>query len=280
MKVIAFLNQKGGVGKTTSAVNVGAFLCSEHQQKVLLIDLDPQGNLSDSFGVYPENNAPSIYHVLIDNLAPHEILRTAYGVDILPAGIELAAAEAELATMPTREKRLQNAVADLCADYDYVLLDCPPSLGLLTICGLTLAHYVLVPMEAEYLALKGLSQLMNTLNLVAENLNPELALGGVIFCRYTGNTLLARNVKEDVEKYFPQKVFATAIRRNIRLAEAPSYGKPINVYDAHCAGAEDYRAVTNEFIHRFGAGKNKNMLRVPSAPNQPTVRLQPSWKCD
>lgn len=260
MEIIAFLNQKGGVGKTTSAVNIGAILAGEHHRKVLLIDLDPQGNLSDHLGLYPAEGEKSIYDVLIDGTPVAAVMKHAYDMDVLPANIDLSGAEAELVTMLSRETRLKRAVGDICRNYDYVFLDCPPSLGLLTICGLTLAHTVIVPMEAEYLALKGLSQLSNTLGLVRENLNSELEIGGVLFCMYNGNSNLARNVKKEVETYFPDKVFETCIRRNIRLAEAPSHGMPVNVYDCCCAGADDYRLVAEEIIARYEEGEAKKKI--------------------
>lgn len=266
MNIIAFLNQKGGVGKTTSAVNIGAILAAEHGCRVLAIDLDPQGNLSDHLGVYPEPGEKSLYDVLIDGVPAAEAIRSAHGLDVLPSNPDLAGAETELVSMLSRETRLKKAVGALCPQYDYILLDCPPSLGLLSICGLTLAQSVIVPMEATYLALKGLSQLNTTLELVKENLNPELEMGGVVFCMYSGNSTLARSVKQDVESVFPGKVFETCIRRNVRLAEAPSHGLPINEYDAVCAGADDYRLLAEEIRARYEGGDAKKKIIPETLP--------------
>lgn len=275
MNIIAFLNQKGGVGKTTSAVNIGAILAMEYGRKVLLVDLDPQGNLSDHLGVYPQDGEKTIYDALIAGAPAKEVLRTAHGMGVLPANVDLAAAEVELAGMLSRETRLKKAIGELCRDYDYVLVDCPPSLGLLTICGLTLAQSVIVPMEAEYLALKGLAQLTDTIRLVAENLNEGLSLGGVLFCMYSGNSTLARNVKRDVEEYFPGKVFETCVRRNVRLAEAPSHEAPINVYDPLCAGADDYRLVTEEIVSRYEGEAAKKKIAPPAPDAAPAASEAP-----
>ncbi|MDR0868723.1 MAG: ParA family protein [Planctomycetota bacterium] len=249
MKIVAFMNQKGGVGKTTSVVNIGAILAAEYGYKVLLIDLDPQGHLSEHLGVYPEDR--SIYDVLVNNLPAAEAVRAAFGMDILPANLDLSAAEVELVGMMSRELRLKKTVGEWAKNYDYVLIDCQPSLGLLPICGLSFAEHVIVPMEAEYLALKGLSQLVNTIRLIGENLNPALTLSGVLFCMYSGNSTLAKSVKADVENSLPAQVFASVARRNVRLAEAPSHGKPIINYDAPGGGAADYRQITAEFLQRL-----------------------------
>ncbi len=268
MRIVAFMNQKGGVGKTTTAVSIGALLAAEYGKRVLLIDLDPQGNLSDHLGLDPAETTDTVYNVIIDGLPARQAVRSVHGVDVLPANIDLSGAEIELAGMMMRELRLKNAVAELCREYDYVLLDCPPSLGLLTISGLVLADEVIVPMQAEYLALRGLTQLLNTVKLVREHLNPRLAVAGVIFCMYDGRTNLARTVRDEVEKFFPGKVYATAVRKNVRLAEAPSFGQPVNRYDSACAGTSDYRALAEEFLTRCGDGAVE-----PS-------RRQPVWKGD
>ena len=194
MKKIAFMNQKGGVGKTTTAVSIGSILSNEHGKRVLLVDLDPQGNLSDHVGIDPNGTERSVYNILIDQLPVEEVIQRAHGMDILPANIDLSAAEIELVSMMSRELRLKNALLPLADKYDYVLLDCPPSLGLLTISGLAFATEVVVPMQAEYLALRGLSQLVHTVELVGGHLNPELEVSGVIFCMFDGRTLLAKGV--------------------------------------------------------------------------------------
>ncbi len=268
MGIFAFMNQKGGVGKTTTAVSVGALLAHEHGKNVLLIDLDPQGNLSDHLGIDPNVTERSIYNVVIDGMPPAEVLRRAHGMDVLPANLDLSAAEAELAVMENRDLRLKDAVADFCAAYDYVLLDCPPSLGLLTISGLVLSTKVVVPMQAEYLALRGLSQLLQTIDLVRERLNPDLEVAGVVFCKFDSRTLLAQGVRQEVEAFFPGRVYEAVVRKNIRLAEAPSHGLPVDLYDKACRGVEDYRAVTREFLQRETTG-----------PVSPSIRA-PVWKGD
>ncbi len=250
MKKIAFMNQKGGVGKTTTAVNIGSILANEHGKRVLLVDLDPQGNLSDHVGIDPNETERSVYNILIDQLNPKEVMQKHHNLDILPANLDLSAAEVELVNMMSRELRLKNALDLIAGDYDYVLLDCPPSLGLLTISGLAFADEVVVPMQAEYLALRGLSQLVHTVELVSGHLNKDLNVSGVIFCMFDNRTLLAKGVREEVEHFFPGKVYAGGVRKNIRLAEAPSHGLPVNLYDPRCPGTEDYRELVLEFLSR------------------------------
>ena len=251
-RITAFMNQKGGVGKTTTAVNVGAILATEHHKRVLMIDLDPQANLSDHFGIDPNLSGESVYNVLIDGLDPRMAIRRVHGLEVLPANLDLAGAEVELAMMDQRETRLRDALAGLVEQYDYILMDCPPSLGLLTLSGLVAAQSVIVAMEAEYLALRGISQLINTVSRVGEALNPGLEITGVIFCMYDPRTMLAREVKAEVEQHLPDKVYNTAVRKNIRLAEAPSRGLPIIQYDPRSAGSADYRLVASEFLTRCG----------------------------
>ena len=250
MKTIAFMNQKGGVGKTTTTVSIGSFLASEHGKKVLLIDLDPQGNLSDHVGIDPNTTEKSVYNILVEGLPAEEAVQHVCDLDVIPANIDLSAAEIELVNMMSRELRLKNAIAEISGNYDYILIDCPPSLGLLTISGLSFASEVIVPMQAEYLALRGLSQLMHTIELVRGHLNPELAVSGVIFCMFDGRTILAQSVWDEVENFFPDKVYSAGVRKNVRLAEAPSYGLPVGLYDAGCKGSEDYRQITREFLQR------------------------------
>lgn len=250
-QTVAFINQKGGVGKTTTTVNIGAILAAEHGKRVLLVDLDPQGSLSDHVGLDPNVVEESIYNVLIDGMDPAQAIRTVHGLDALPANLDLSAADIELAALSDCYMILRNALAPLRERYDYILLDCPPSLGLLTVSGLTAADTVVVAMEPEYLALRGISQLLHTVGRVTESLNPCLAVGGVVFCRFDGRITLAREVRAEVEKHLPGKVFATTVRRNIRLAEAPSRGLPIIAYDPCCAGTKDYRSATLEFVIRF-----------------------------
>lgn len=252
MKKIAFMNQKGGVGKTTTAVNIGSVLANEHGKRVLLVDLDPQGNLSDHLGIDPNETEKSIYNVLIDQINPKDAIERRHNIDILPANLDLSAAEVELVNMMSRELRLKNSLDLIAENYDYILLDCPPSLGLLTISGLAFADEVIVPMQAEYLALRGLSQLVHTVELVSNHLNTTLDVSGVIFCMYDNRTLLAKGVREEVEHFFPGKVYAGGVRKNIRLAEAPSHGAPVNLYDPKCPGTEDYRELALELLSRHG----------------------------
>lgn len=279
MRIVAFMNQKGGVGKTTTAVSIGSILAHDYGRRILLIDLDPQGNLTDHLGIDPDTIETSIYDVLIEGENPSQVLRSVHGLDVLPANIDLSGAELELASMMMREVRLKNALLPLCEQYDEILIDCPPSLGLLTVSGLTLAHEVIVPMEAEYLALRGLSQLVRTVDLVRQHLNPNLVVSGVVFCMFDGRTLLARSVRDEVEAFFPGKVYETTIRKNIRLAEAPSHGMPIDLYDSACAGTEDYRALTREFLTRAGitpspiqGAKTERAPEPKSPPSLPSSR--------
>ena len=250
-KIVAFMNQKGGVGKTTTTVNVGAILASEYGRRVLLIDLDPQGNLSDHMGLDPNTTEESVYNVLIDGEDPRRVIRRVHGLEVMPANLDLSGAEVELAGMEDRTSLLRNALAGLRDQYDYILMDCPPSLGLLTVSGLAAADAVVVAMEAEYLALRGISQLLHTVQRIGEAMNPGLEVTGVVFCMFDGRTMLAKDVRAEVEKHLPGKVYRTAVRKNVRLAEAPSRGVPVIAYDPRCAGADDYREVTAEFVTRF-----------------------------
>ena len=248
MRTVAFLNQKGGVGKTTSVVNIGAILANEFGKKVLLVDIDPQGNMTDHLGINPMELEKSIYDIIVESAAPEEIVKTAHGLDFIPSGLDLCGAEVQLATMNVRETRLRNAMRGFCQKYDVVLIDCPPSLGLLTLSALVLATEVVVPMQAEYLALRGLTQLMNTVELVRTNFNPKLAISGVLFCQYNAQTKLSQEVLDEVREHFGDRVYRTVIRRNVKLAESSSHGVPTIAYDASCAGVQDYRAVAEEFM--------------------------------
>lgn len=277
MRILAFMNQKGGVGKTTTAVNVGSLLAHAHGKRVLLIDLDPQANLSDHLGIDPNETETSVYDLLVDGTPAQDVIVQRHGLDILPATLDLSAAEIELASMMSRELRLRNAVLPLADSYDFILIDCPPSLGLLTISALALAHEVIVPMEAEYLALRGLSQLVRTIELIQGHLNDKLHVSGVIFCMYDGRTLLAQGVRNEVESFFPDKVFSQSIRKNIRLAEAPSHGLPIDLYDPHCPGYEDYINVTRELLDRHvedGAPAHAHAPAAPDAPKKKSTRTR------
>ncbi len=249
-KIIAVSNQKGGVGKTTTAVNLSACL-AEAGRRVLLVDCDPQGNASSGLG-RPGEAEKSIYQVLIDQLDPSQAIVESCcpGLFVLPASIELAGAEIELVGLPGRENMLKGALAGVSQGYDYVLIDCPPSLGLLTLNAMTAAHSVLVPIQCEYYALEGVGQLMNTLNLVRRRMNPGLQVEGVLLTMLDGRTNLGIQVVQEVKKYFKDRVFSTIVPRNVRLGEAPSHGLPIHMYDARCPGTVAYRELAQEVIER------------------------------
>lgn len=248
-RVIAIANQKGGVAKTTTAVNLGACLANLGK-KVLLIDVDPQGNATSGLGVNRDELEHCIYDVLINGISLKSIkISTAIeNLDLIPATIQLAGAEIELVSAISRELKLKKALEKEKAKYDYVLLDCPPSLGLLTLNALTAADTILIPIQCEYYALEGLGQLMNTIQLVQKHLNPNLALEGVLLTMFDARTNLSIQVVDEVKNYFKNKVFATIIPRNVRLSEAPSHGKPIITYDPKSRGAEVYQDLAKEVI--------------------------------
>ena len=252
-KVIAVVNQKGGVGKTTTTVNLTAAM-GQLGKRCLLVDIDPQGNATSGVGIDKRQVRQSSYEVLIGAAAPQDIIQhTAFqNVDVFPSNIQLAGAEIEMVELTRRESRLKAALAGLRDRYDYIFIDCPPSLGLLTLNALCAADTLLVPIQCEYYALEGLSQLIHTVNLVRERLNPTLDIEGIVFTMYDARTNLSMQVVENVKDHLNQKVYKTMIPRNIRLAEAPSYGMPINLYDAKSAGAESYMALADEVIKRKG----------------------------
>jgi chromosome partitioning protein len=262
-RVIAIANQKGGVGKTTTAINLGAgFAVAE--RRTLVVDLDPQGNATSGMGLDRASLAGSVYDILVDG-APVSDIRVR-GVhfpflDIVPSSTDLVGAEVELVERPQRELLLRNALAAVRGEYDYVLLDCPPSLGLLTLNVLAAADTVLIPIQCEFYALEGLSQLLNTVRLVQQNLNPKLQIEGVLLTMYDQRLNLSRQVAEEAKEYFGSRVFESVIPRNVRLAEAPSFGKPIILYDVLSVGAQSYLALAKEIIgHDIGAGQ-----RTPEA---------------
>ncbi|MFI5240503.1 MAG: ParA family protein [Candidatus Saccharimonadia bacterium] len=249
-KIIAITNQKGGVGKTTTTINLGTYL-AKAGKRVLVVDLDPQGNTSSGLGIDKQSLAQDLYSVLIDGLAPAKvIIRTDFhGLEILPAAPILAAAEVELVSAVAREFKLQRALREL--EYDFILIDCPPSLGLLTINGLVAAQYVLIPVQAEYYALEGLGQLISTIQRVKKALNPGLNLLGIVVTMHNGRTTLSAQVYDEVKRHFPDKTFETIIPRNVRLAEAPSHGKPISHYDRWSKGAKGYKLLAKEVLDRI-----------------------------
>lgn len=246
-RVIAIANQKGGVGKTTTAVNLGAAL-GALGHRVLLIDSDPQGNTTSGLGVDKKKITQCIYQVLIDDVPMREVVvkTVVGGLDLVPSTIDLAGAEVELVPALSRETKLKKALADVRDDYEFVLIDCPPSLGLLTVNALTAADSVLVPIQCEYYALEGLTQLMNTIHLIQNQLNAGLQLEGVVLTMYDARTNLSNQVAEEVKRFFREKVYQTIIPRNIRLSEAPGYGKPIITYDPKSKGAEVYTELAKE----------------------------------
>ncbi len=248
-RVIAIANQKGGVGKTTTSINLSACL-ADKGKKVLVIDTDPQGNTTSGFGIDKNDLDNTIYELILGECSIRDcIIRNVIeNVSVLPSNVNLAAAEIELIGVEKKEYILKNEVDYVKEDFDYIIIDCPPSLNMLTINSMTTADSVLVPIQCEYYALEGLSQLIHTVNLVKERLNPELEMEGVVFTMYDSRTNLSMQVVENVKANLKQKVYGTLIPRNIRLAEAPSYGLPINKYDAKSAGAEAYMQLADEII--------------------------------
>lgn len=250
-KVISFSNQKGGVGKTTTCVNLSACIANKGY-KVLLVDLDPQGNATSSVGIEKSEELKGIYNVIIGETNIIEVVkRTKYNnLDIIPADINLAGAEIDLVQMNNREHVLKNSLDIVKGSYDYIFIDCPPSLGLLTVNALTASDSIIIPMLCEFLSLEGLSQLMNTVWLVKQHLNSKLEIEGVVLTMKSARSNLVSQVSAEIKKFFSKKVFETAIPRNVRLAEAPSYGEPIIYYDSKCKGAQAYIELTEEFLKR------------------------------
>ena len=253
-KAIAIFNQKGGVGKTTTNINLAACLAMRGL-RVLVLDIDPQGNTTSGLGISKRGLTKTSYDLLIEeNLDPKStIIRTEVaGLDIIPASVDLAGAEIELVQLEGRERRLKNALEQIREFYDFIFIDCPPSLGLLTINALTAVDSVLIPIQCEFYALEGVSQLVSTVELVRKSLNPGLTIQGVILSMFDGRTNLSIQVVEEVKRYFGDKLYSTVIPRNVRLAEAPSFGMPINKYDPRSKGARAYEAFAVEFLKTEG----------------------------
>jgi chromosome partitioning protein len=254
-KIISIANQKGGVGKTTTAINLSSLLAAA-EMKTLLLDIDPQANSSSGLSIFKQN--PSIYEVLVGSEDIKNVIIESYMpfLDLLPSNINLVGAEIEMVELPKRETILKEALNDVYERYDYILIDCPPSLGLLTLNALTASDSVLIPVQCEYFALEGLGQLLNTINIVKQYYNSNLSIEGVLLTMFDTRLRLSHQVAEEVRKYFGDKVFNTVINRNVRISEAPSYGKPIILYDAVSTGAQNYMALAAELIERNSKSVN------------------------
>ena len=254
-RVLAVANQKGGVGKTTTAINLCACL-AERGQKVLLGDVDPQGNATTGLGIPKDSDAPSMYEVLVEGAKVQDCIRPTLveGMHVIPGSVDLAGAEIELVAIQRREYRLRDALAEVRSRYDFILLDCPPSLGLMTLNALVAADAVLIPLQTEYYALEGLTQLMRTVQMVQGGLNPALGIDGIVLTMFDGRTNLSIQVADEVKRHFPEKVYRSVVPRNVRLSEAPSHGRPISRYDPRSRGTEVYRELAQEVLIRGKAG--------------------------
>ncbi|HET7248218.1 MAG TPA: AAA family ATPase [Gemmatimonadales bacterium] len=248
-RIITIASQKGGVGKTTTAINLASCLAQE-SHRVLLIDIDPQGNASSGLGINGNDRTPSIYEVLLGEaeISAAAIPTALSSLDLVPAGQRLSGAEVELVGMMARETRLKTALAKVKSDYEYIFIDSPPSLGLLTINALTTSDSVLIPLQCEYMALEGLTQLIGAIRLVQDHLNPALRIEGVLLTMFDSRLNLSQQVADEARKFFAERVYRTMIPRNVRLSEAPSFGKPIVLYDPHSSGAESYRELAREVL--------------------------------
>lgn len=250
-KVVAFSNQKGGVGKTSTCINMAASLALRGY-KVLLVDIDAQGNTTTGMGIAKNNLTLSVYNVLIEqaNIKDAILPTQIEGLDILPSNIDLAGAEVELVYVKNREKRLRIALDAVKSNYDYIMIDCPPSLSLLTINALAAADSVIIPIQCEFFAVEGLTKLLNTINLVVKSLNSGLTVGGIVLTMNDNRPLVSKQIQQELRQYFGSKVFSTVIPRNIRVSEAPSHGKPVIIYDAKSKGAKSYVELTTEYLQK------------------------------
>lgn len=250
-KIIAFTNKKGGVGKTTTAVNMAAY-CADLGKKVLLVDIDSQGNATTGLGFSKSALKKSVYNVLVENegVAQNVMPTQIKLLDILPANVDLTGAEVDIVHKRNRERLLSEALSKVRDNYDYIFIDCPPSLGLITINAWVASDSIIIPMQAEYFALEGVSQLMNTISMVKQHLNPNLQIEGVVITMYDGRALISKQITTEIKKFFKSKLYEIIIPRNIRLAEAPSHGCPVMLHDPKCAGARAYKALTEEFLSK------------------------------
>jgi len=266
-KIITIANQKGGVGKTTTAINLAAGVAVA-EFTTLLIDLDPQANSTSGLGIDPRTLTKNVYEVLINGMDPSEaVVRTEMPyLSLIPSTIDLVGAEVELVDMERREFVMAGIVEKVRDKYDYIFIDCPPSLGLLTLNGMVATDSVLIPVQCEYYALEGLGQLLNTVNIVQKNLNPRLEIEGVLMTMFDSRLRLSNQIVEDVKKFFGEKVYSTIITRNVRLSEAPSYGKPVLLYEAVSSGARNYMELAREFL-----GRQRSAAPAGAAPDLPTA---------
>lgn len=250
-KVISFTNKKGGVGKTTTAVNMAAS-CADLGKKVLLVDIDSQGNATTGLGFSKSALKKSVYNVLVeDESVAQNILHTQIkNLDILPANVDLTSAEVDLVYKRNRERILKDAIAKVRGDYDYIFIDCPPSMGLLTTNAWVASDSILIPLQAEYFALEGVSQMINTMTMIKQHLNPGLYIEGVVITMYDGRALISKQITAEIKKFFKSKLYEIIIPRNVRLAEAPSHGVPVMLHDRKCAGARAYKALAEEFLSK------------------------------
>jgi chromosome partitioning protein len=275
-QTIACANQKGGVGKTTTVVNLGTYLAMAGK-RVLVVDVDPQGNATSGLGIDRADGRLTLYESLVEGaqIAPSIVATNVSGLSVVPSSVELAGADVELAAVEQRERRLRRALEAVRSDYDYILLDCPPSLGLLSVNALTAADSILIPLQSEYYALEGLTQLIATVNLVRDHLNPRLEIAGVVLTMYDARTNLSADVAGEARRHLGSAVFETVIPRNVRLSEAPSFGMPIAVYRPDSRGAESYAALTTELLRRQAAdvsGAGPTAAFPPDPGSSPAAR--------